>query len=732
MINSKKERCRCGHYKRNIYKDNNFTGFKICVRCNRTSKCPICSVNLINKKNEECPNCGATWRISPPISSDNLAKQLENKIDDQKINFEGTYTNPHFRPKYTYLFFDVETTGLPMDWKAPVSDLTNWPRIVEIAWILSDENGNEIENVSAILKNDNFSIPFEASKIHHITDEISNSKGHDRVAIFKKLAETISKAKALVAHNIDFDYKVLHAEFLRYKIKSGIYNIDKICTKELTTDYCKLPGNYGYKWPKMEELYYKVFGKEILNVHSASIDVKACKDCFFELANQGVFRLFGNKILVDSISNIDDTSLIYVDPYRKARNYDGYYQYYTHVRHLGLNEQKFIKADDEYTLNDRIKRQKERFIFKWENAKIKVLANQRVQIKKLEAEYKTREAEQKIKDIELLLENSLNTDPFLDWDKLKNNKPFQEPSPENYLENLISQVFKPQDPVLEKLHNEPIETDEIFQPKFRFIDNLFKSLKEKKIKKYRSLFQIAHENWLSEKIRIETKNKENLEKYLNEISKYNKLIETIKIQNLKDIEEWNKRKVNYEKNQAEHNAEIDKFMGEYFNKVKGAIVKYCNLVLNNSDYPDYFPKIFSINYVDAWELLIVDYCLPEKANLPLIKSIKYLKNEDVFKETKISEAKLNSLFSSVVFQICVRTKNELYKSDVCNAIKFIQFNGYLNEKDKQFIISVLSDKETFLNLQLKGVDCKDVVKKFGGTFNNKLTTIEPTLTTKLI
>jgi hypothetical protein len=28
-----------------------------------------------------------------------------------------------------YLFFDTETTGLPKNWKAPVTDLNNWPRM---------------------------------------------------------------------------------------------------------------------------------------------------------------------------------------------------------------------------------------------------------------------------------------------------------------------------------------------------------------------------------------------------------------------------------------------------------------------------------------------------------------------------------------------------------------------------------------------------------------------------
>jgi len=34
-----------------------------------------------------------------------------------------------------YLFFDTETTGLPKNWKAPIEDLNNWPRLVQLAWL---------------------------------------------------------------------------------------------------------------------------------------------------------------------------------------------------------------------------------------------------------------------------------------------------------------------------------------------------------------------------------------------------------------------------------------------------------------------------------------------------------------------------------------------------------------------------------------------------------------------
>ena len=45
-----------------------------------------------------------------------------------------------------YLIFDTETTGLPRDFKAPITDTDNWPRCVQIAWQLHDEWGTLIES----------------------------------------------------------------------------------------------------------------------------------------------------------------------------------------------------------------------------------------------------------------------------------------------------------------------------------------------------------------------------------------------------------------------------------------------------------------------------------------------------------------------------------------------------------------------------------------------------------
>ena len=51
-----------------------------------------------------------------------------------------------------YLIFDTETTGLPQNWKAPLTDFDNWPRCVQLAWQLHDKKGKLLDVKNYIIK----------------------------------------------------------------------------------------------------------------------------------------------------------------------------------------------------------------------------------------------------------------------------------------------------------------------------------------------------------------------------------------------------------------------------------------------------------------------------------------------------------------------------------------------------------------------------------------------------
>lgn len=187
-----------------------------------------------------------------------------------------------------FLFFDTETTGLPKNWKAPVSDLNNWPRMVQIAWILSDKSGNRIKANDYIIKPNGFVIPKDASNIHRITTERAIKEGYELEEVLNEFNSLVYKAEFIVAHNISFDEKIIGAEFIRKQIKTSFSEKKKVCTMQASTNFCKIPGPYGLKWPKLSELHQKLFGADFEEAHDASADIYATEKCFWEMRRLGL------------------------------------------------------------------------------------------------------------------------------------------------------------------------------------------------------------------------------------------------------------------------------------------------------------------------------------------------------------------------------------------------------------------------------------------------------------
>jgi len=189
-----------------------------------------------------------------------------------------------------YLFFDTETNGLPKNWKAPVSDTNNWPRLVQIAWILYDDKADMIKEKEAVIRPEGFEINLEAAKIHGITPERAEKEGVPLQGILEEFAADIGRSTHLVAHNIAFDEMIVGSEFVRKKIQHKLFLKERICTMLATTDFCRIPGKYRgkYKWPKLQELHKILFGYEFEEAHDARADIHATAKCFWELKKKGV------------------------------------------------------------------------------------------------------------------------------------------------------------------------------------------------------------------------------------------------------------------------------------------------------------------------------------------------------------------------------------------------------------------------------------------------------------
>ncbi|MDG1262812.1 MAG: DNA polymerase III subunit alpha, partial [Flavobacteriales bacterium] len=214
------------------------------------------------------------------------------------------------------LIFDTETTGLPRDWNAPMSDLDNWPRLVQLAWQLHEPSGKLVSRGNIIVKPDGFSIPFNAAKIHGITTERAERDGSDLLEVLDAFQEDLAKAKYIVGHNIEFDINIVGAELIRSeRAPELLTDKNAIDSKDESTEYCAIPGGRGgkFKWPTLTELHTKLFGVGFDEAHDAAYDVDATSKCFFGLVTEKVIQL----------PEVPDAStVVYEAPVLEAANFE--------------------------------------------------------------------------------------------------------------------------------------------------------------------------------------------------------------------------------------------------------------------------------------------------------------------------------------------------------------------------------------------------------------------------
>lgn len=224
-----------------------------------------------------------------------------------------------------FLIFDTETTGLPRNYNAPLTDFDNWPRMVQIAWQLHDAQGNLLHHDSLIIKPEGYSIPFATIQIHGITNERANEEGKDLKETLQNFADIVSRTSYLCGHNIEFDINIIGAEFLRCGLPNVLENKPFIDTKnDQTTEYCALPGGRGgkFKWPTLTELHQKLFNTGFDEAHNAAFDVAATTKVFFEIIKRGITKVA--ELTADLLPTInyiapDFTELIKHEQYWKER-----------------------------------------------------------------------------------------------------------------------------------------------------------------------------------------------------------------------------------------------------------------------------------------------------------------------------------------------------------------------------------------------------------------------------
>ena len=204
------------------------------------------------------------------------------------------------------LVFDTETSGLlPKGTFLTKDKLDLFPHMVQFSWIVFDTQENKIVKIQdyIIKLPTSFQLSEESIKIHGITNEISQTKGVDVSLAMDAFIKDFNSAKMVVAHNLEFDLKILRADIMRILTKthdekliskynnfiSELKRTTKLyCTMQESIDLCNIKitnvnGKEYTKFPKLAELHDKLFQTTPNNLHNSLNDVLVCLRCFYKM-----------------------------------------------------------------------------------------------------------------------------------------------------------------------------------------------------------------------------------------------------------------------------------------------------------------------------------------------------------------------------------------------------------------------------------------------------------------
>lgn len=202
----------------------------------------------------------------------------------------------------TILFYDTETTGLPI-FKQP-SDHPDQPHIVQLAALLVDADTRHIiSSMDVIIRPNGWSIPEEVSQVHGITTEHAATVGVEEKTALELFMELWGGPGRLrVAHNEQFDARILRIALKRFLDgqdavipESDVWKSGNAeCTARLATSICALPptkrmsaaGRFHHKTPNLGEAFRHFTGNELENAHSAMADVHACMAVYFAIKDK--------------------------------------------------------------------------------------------------------------------------------------------------------------------------------------------------------------------------------------------------------------------------------------------------------------------------------------------------------------------------------------------------------------------------------------------------------------
>lgn len=201
------------------------------------------------------------------------------------------------------LFYDTETSSL-VDWRQP-SDAPHQPHLLQLAMLLHDMDGNEVDRFVSIVRPGVHEciIEPEALKAHGITLERAMDEGCDPLVALDAFLAFADRAKLFTGHNESFDRRIMRIHSARHRGIEWEPEQPNFCTLNRSKYIINLPatekmmaaGIPGPKSPNLGECIRYFFDEELEGAHDALNDITATARVFYHLVRECGIPMFREK-----------------------------------------------------------------------------------------------------------------------------------------------------------------------------------------------------------------------------------------------------------------------------------------------------------------------------------------------------------------------------------------------------------------------------------------------------
>ena len=404
--------------------------------------------------------------------------------------------------------------------------------------------------------------------------------------------------------------------------------------------------------------------------------------------------------------------------------------YQVTVYHSGLDEYRHVNARDRLLLMDKVHNLEKVLARKWD-AEVARQERAAAQLERLDkkdnAAERTRMAEEEQARLGHILQDTLSVDDTLDWDAMRNTDTFEWSMSPHFQKS--EHASRPKRPA-PLAYAEPPKRETYFKPPTFWQKVFFQSgiLRHDQEKSFRE----AEERHSEAVKKTDAANAEAEEQFQAASLRWEKAEESFQAEKAEAEAERIQAEVHFKEQQDTENSVLAMFKADYFNKVPEAVEEYCETVLGNSSYSDFFTKSFDIEYLEGSRQLVVDFALPDKDDLPTLVKVTYVASRDDFAEKYLSDAALNRTYDSVIYQTMLRTLHELFEADAADAIDMVSLNGLVTSvnpasgvTETKCIASIQSTKDEFEAINLAAVDPKACFKALKGVAASKISSLTP-------